>query len=86
MNIGDLFFRPSSLSVSLGTTVTWSNGGDFVHTTTAGTAGTQSGEWHSGSVAPGESFSVTFETAGTFQYFCSIHPNDMRATIVVTDA
>jgi len=33
----------------------------------------------------GEVFSVTFDTTGTFQYFCSIHPNDMQATITVID-
>ncbi len=32
----------------------------------------------------GDTFATTFDTAGTFQYFCSIHPNDMQATIIVT--
>ena len=36
-------------------------------------------------MTPGELFSVTFDTAGTFAYFCAIHPNDMRATITVAD-
>jgi plastocyanin len=32
----------------------------------------------------GQTFSFTFREAGSFSYFCEVHPNDMRATVVVT--
>ena len=85
VTIGDLFFRPGSLTVTRGETVTWQHEGDFPHTTTAGVPGSRTNEWHSGTMTPGELFSVTFDTAGTFAYFCAIHPNDIRATITVAD-
>ena len=36
----------------------------------------------SGAIKPGESFTQTFDKAGTFEYFCEFHPN-MKGTIVV---
>lgn len=85
ITIGDLFFRPSTITLSVGDTVVWRNDGSFPHTTTAGTPGNRTGSWHSGTLSNGETFSTTFEMAGTFQYFCTIHPNDMQATITVTN-
>jgi plastocyanin len=85
ITIGDLFFRPSTITVTAGETVVWQHDGSFPHTTTAGTPGDRTGEWHSGTMSGGDTFSVTFDSAGTFQYFCTIHPNDMQATITVTD-
>lgn len=82
--IGDLFFRPSSLTVTVGEMVVWRHEGNFPHTTTAGVPGAPTNLWQSGTLSGGDTFSVTFDTAGTFQYFCSIHPNDMRGTITVT--
>ena len=69
----------------VGETVTWQHQGDFFHTTTAGVPGSRTNEWHSGTLTPGDVFSVTFDAAGTFPFFCSIHPNDMQATITVVD-
>ncbi len=70
-------FDPSTFTVSVGDTVTWENVQGVGHTTTA-----DGGEWNSGSLSTGGTFSHTFETAGSFTYFCQIHPA-MEGTIEV---
>jgi plastocyanin len=77
---GKYAFSPTSLSVTVGSTVTWSNTTDAPHTVTA-----DAGGFASSTVNPGGSFSHTFATAGTFNYHCTIHTY-MTATIVVTAA
>ena len=69
VTIGDLFFRPSSLTVMVGETVTWQNQGDFFNKTTGGVPGSRSSEWHTGTLTPGDVFSVTFDAAGTIPFF-----------------
>ncbi len=66
-------FQPPEITVQVGTAVTWVNEDSVSHTVTSGTRGEATGEFDA-SVAPGESFSFTFEEAGRFDYFCSIHP------------
>jgi plastocyanin len=80
VTIVDFAFQPASLEVTAGTTVTWTNSDAAPHTVTA-----DNGEFDSGRLAPGASFSQTFDAAGTFTYHCEIHPQ-MAGTIVVTDA
>src|SRR5215210_3539231 len=80
VTIVDFAFQPASLEVPVGTTVTWTNSGEAPHTVTA-----DDGAFDSGRLAPGASFSQTFDTAGTVTYHCEIHPN-MMGTIVVTAA
>src|SRR5829696_6961642 len=80
ITIVDFAFQPASLEVPAGTTVTWTNGGAAPHTVTA-----DGGAFDSGRLAPGATFSQTFDTAGTFTYHCEIHPQ-MTGTIVVTEA
>jgi plastocyanin len=76
--IKDFAFGPAELFVSVGETVNWTNDEDGVgHTTTS-----DDGVWQSGTLNPGDTFEHTFEEAGTFTYFCSIHPS-MTATITV---
>jgi plastocyanin len=70
-------FAPSSLTVSKGTTVTWMNSDGITHTSTSDT-----GVWDTGDVSSATSKTVTFNTAGTFKYHCTIHSN-MTGTIVV---
>ena len=72
------------LIVSKGTTVKWTNQAGLPHTATSGVPGAPSGEWSSGVLAMGQSFSNTFDTPGVFPYFCSIHPSLMQATVTVT--
>lgn len=73
--IKDFTFEPSQLTVKAGTTVTWKNEDSTVHTVT-GTG------WDSGQVQPGAEFQKTFDTAGTYDYHCSIHPS-MTGKVVV---
>ena len=77
VTIANFAFGPASLSVAAGTTVTWTNDDSAAHTATA-----DDGTFDSSSIAPGATFSQPFDTAGTFAYHCSIHPN-MTATIEV---
>jgi plastocyanin len=77
VSIDDFAFSPDTLSVSAGTTVTWVNNDTVPHTVTA-----TDGSFDSGNLAPGESFTHTFSSAGSFAYLCNYHPN-MTATVVV---
>ncbi len=77
-------FNNVDLTISKGTTVKWTNQAGLPHTTTSGVPGAPTGEWSSGLLAMGQSFSHTFDKPGEFQYFCSIHPSLMQATVTVT--
>ncbi len=80
VGIVDFAFEPAALEVAAGTTVTWTNQGAAPHTVTA-----TDGAFDSGRLEPGASFSQSFDTPGTFSYFCAIHPS-MTGTITVTEA
>lgn len=80
IDVGDRIYRPASVTVSPGTTVTWRNVDDRPHTVTD-----RSGSFDSGIFDTGGTYTRTFETPGTFQYFCTIHP-DMVGTVSVTGA
>ena len=77
VTISNLAFSPLSLTVAVGTTVTWTNKDSVAHTVTS-----DSGVFNSGNLANGATFSNTFNTAGTFAYHCSIDTN-MTGTIIV---
>jgi len=77
VNISGFAFDPPTLTVPVGTTVTWTNNDSTTHTVTA-----DDGSFDSGNVDPGGTFSFTFSTAGTINYHCKIHPN-MTASITV---
>jgi plastocyanin len=77
VSIKDMAFSPASLSVSAGTTVTWTNNDAIAHTVTA-----DDGSYDSGNIPPGSRYSKVFSTAGTFAYHCTIHPM-MKATVTV---
>lgn len=91
-----LNFMPETLTVSAGDTVTWVNGEPITHTITSGTfsdvdatTGLRASEAADGLFderlgEEGGTFSYTFDTAGTFQYFCDIH-DGMNATVVVEE-
>ena len=71
-------YEPASLTISAGTTVTWVNQG-----ATAVTVTSPDGLFDSESIGPGASFSYTFDTPGTFRYFCVPYPH-MKGEITVT--
>ncbi|HSJ70560.1 MAG TPA: plastocyanin/azurin family copper-binding protein [Acidimicrobiia bacterium] len=78
VGVENFSFTPGDLLVAVGTTVEWQNRASGTsHTTTA-----VDGEWDSGSLEAGGSFSQTFTEAGSFDYFCAIHPA-MTGTITV---
>ena len=79
----DIAFSPSSLTVTVGTTVTWINNDSMDHTVTSGTPGNNTGVFDSGTIAPSGKFTFTFNTKGTFQYYCTFHPTQMQAAITV---
>ena len=78
--IRDFAFRPATVRVPSGTTITWVNCAepDEAPHTSEGDAG----EWASPLLAPGEVYTRTFDAAGTFPYHCGPHPS-MMATIIV---
>lgn len=73
----NLAFNPSSITVSVGTTITWTNKDSFTHNVTSSTQA-----FSSGSMSPGATFSFKFNTAGTYNYTCTIHPG-MNGTVIV---
>jgi plastocyanin len=77
--IDNFSFGPGVLAVPRGTKVTWTNKDDDPHTVVS------DGDpklFKSPALDTDESFAFTFTEAGTFKYFCSIHPR-MQGTIVV---
>jgi plastocyanin len=76
--IQGMAFSPATLTVSVGTTVKWTNKDAIAHTVTSDTGTVL----NSGNVAANGTFSFMFMTAGTYLYHCSIHPS-MTAKIVV---
>ncbi|HSZ68032.1 MAG TPA: cupredoxin family copper-binding protein [Xanthobacteraceae bacterium] len=81
VSIDNFTFTPQSLKVKAGTTVTWNNKDDIPH----GIASSDNAFKKSKALDTDDSFSYTFTTPGTYQYFCYIHPH-MVGTIVVEAA
>lgn len=77
--ISGFTFSPRTVTVNVGDTVTWTNSDAQAHTATSGSA------WNTGDIAGGESASITFQTAGTFDYICAIHPT-MTGTVIARGA
>jgi len=80
VTIKDFAFGPKTVTLTAGDTVSWTNQDKVAHTATAG-----DGSFDTGNLSQGQSGSHTFDTAGSFAYICSIHPN-MKGTIVVKAA
>ena len=74
-------FSPKTITIKVGTTVTWTNMTSSSHTVTSDD-GKSFDSGISNPIASGATFSHTFMTAGTFAYHCQIHPS-MMATIIV---
>lgn len=70
------FYEPVSLNVPIGMTVTWKNIDSTLHTVTSGSAesGLSGTEFDSSYLAAGKTFQHTFNSAGTFDYYCTLHP------------
>ena len=72
-----LAYMPSAIQVSPGTTVTWTNNDYVVHTVTD-TAGT----FDSDLIQPQNTWKHTFDSKGTYNYFCTLHPW-MKGEVIV---
>lgn len=89
-----LTFEPKAISMQAGETVTWKNTSQLIHTVTADAskAGKPSSvelpegatPFDSGTMQPGATFSHTFDTPGTYRYFCIPHQGaNMVGTVTV---
>jgi len=77
-------FIPSMVTIDIGGEVIWENNDTAAHTITSGTPTEgPSGVFDSSLVMAGSSFSHEFEDAGTFDYFCMVHPW-MQGTVMVS--
>ncbi len=77
-------FVPTTVHITPGQTVLWTNSSPLQHTVTA-----DDGSFDAGLLDPGATFSMTFDSPGTYQYYCQPHGAaglvGMAATIVVDD-
>ena len=78
--IKDFSFTPANLSIKAGDTVTWVNQGGSAHSAWEST----NNAFDTGLLSPGQSASLTFGGAGSFNYRCRPHAN-MRAAITITN-
>ena len=84
--IKNLRFNPKMLTVSAGTTVTWKNEDQTAHTVTSdsidSTSAPAAAKFQSKILNPGDSFTHTFDTPGSYKYHCDIHPY-LKGEVVV---
>jgi plastocyanin len=77
VKIDNFSFGPQTITVPVGATVTWTNADDIPHT-----AVSTDGVFKSKVIDTDEKFSYTFTKAGTYAYYCTIHPK-MTGQVVV---
>ncbi len=77
VKIDNFSFGPGTLAIPVGATVTWTNRDDIPHTVVS-----TDGVFKSKVLDTDEKFSFTFSKAGTYPYFCSIHPK-MTGKVIV---
>jgi len=77
VKIDNFTFGPATVTIPVGTTVTWTNKDDIPHTVVS-----TEGAFKSKVLDTDEKFSFTFSKAGSYPYFCSIHPK-MTAKVIV---
>ncbi|HQE87360.1 MAG TPA: cupredoxin family copper-binding protein [Methanothrix sp.] len=78
VNIKNGSFVPSALTVSSGTTVEWHNQDAIQHRIVS-----SQGLFDSGLIDPGKKFSIKFNNPGTYNYYCSLHPQ-MQGSVTVS--
>ena len=82
LQIKNFAFSPDTLTIDKGTVVTVTNADGATHTVSSGTNGTKDGKFDQ-RFEGGTSGTITFDTVGTFTYFCNVHGVSMTGTIVV---
>lgn len=75
VTIKNFAFDPGTVTITRGDTVTWTNQDSIVHTV-------RSGSDESQPLKKGQTYSKTFNDAGTFDYICGIHPG-MKGKVIV---
>ena len=82
ITIDDFIFDTTVLTITEGTTVTWTNNGSAAHDVVSTDDSPVKG-LRSDLLNTSESYSYTFDELGTYQYLCTPHPSQMRGTIEV---
>ena len=77
VDIDNFTFTPAELTIPAGTQVTWINKDDVPHTVVS-----VDHKFKSRALDTDEKFSFTFQTPGTYEYFCSVHPKMIGKVIV----
>lgn len=77
ITIDNFTFTPKELTVAVGTTVKWVNHDDIPHT-----VANKDKAFRSQALDTDDSFSYTFASVGTFDYFCGLHPHMVGKVIV----
>ena len=72
----DFGFDPADDTIEAGDTVTWENSGETIHTV-------KGDGFFSKAINPGDSYEHRFTKPGTYDYICTLHPDQMQGTIVV---
>ena len=78
IEMGDQFFLPEQVFIAVGTTVTWVNRGQLIHSVIA-----RGGAFVSGTMDPGKTYTFTFTKAGKYAYFCQQHTDMIGEVNVV---
>jgi plastocyanin len=76
--IQNMAFNPGTITVTVNTTITWTNKDGIDHTVTSNTADL----FDSGIIKSNGTYSYTFTSTGTYSYHCTIHPT-MTGTVQV---
>jgi plastocyanin len=82
--LGDKAYVPNPAEVKVGESVTWTNGDSQIHTATSGAVGAEdSGSVFDSSIlSPNATFDFTFDTAGEYDYYCTLHPQMFGKVVV----
>lgn len=83
VEIADFKFAPIATSVPVGTTITWTNRDSAPHTATSGVTVAPDGVFDTGIITKGNRKRVKLTKAGTFKYYCALHPF-MQGSVIVT--
>ena len=82
-DIEDICYIPSNIVVEKGKPVTWLNEDSSFHSVTSGFYPEPSGLFDSGHLDPYQSYTLSFDETGTYDYFCTLHPWMFAQVIVV---
>jgi len=80
--INDNCYIPSQIVIKQGKQVTWINKDSAFHSVTSGFYDVPSDLFDSGYLDPSESYTLTFDEVGTYDYFCTLHPW-MKGQVIV---